>query len=144
MDDMDIAEAISLSAIALGHARRGNWDKAVGTMEYLNSRFPDGSGIQMLMQGCADTVAIHQGAEPLKAAPLELMFVNEAGDHADADSVDPDQRWAGRFIAARAAGDKDTCAALVDSCESDQQYAKRVGALLQVAAITLNMIEAPK
>lgn len=143
MDTLERNEATALAAIVLAHARRGNWEASAETMTWIQHRFPDGSGIQLLMQGCADTVVSYQGLTPMKTANLELQFVNEHGKETSADDVPPAQRWAGRYVAARAVNDWDTCCALVESCASDAEYGERVGALVQVAAQTLNMVGAP-
>jgi hypothetical protein len=136
-------DAIIRSAIILAQARMGNWETAAHQVNDLGTAH-GGAGIQILCMGLADTVVIQQGGftngEDEVVAPL---WVDEDGNAGDADSVTrPEIRWAGRFLAARAAGDTDACKALWESASQDQ-FTANVFAMLEVAATTLNAVGAP-
>lgn len=144
MESHQQVEAIVLSALALNHARRGDWEKVVEIVKKLDSEeFAGGAGIQLLMLSLADTVVIHQGGPPDPDDVFLPVFADTAGNVSDVDEVRREIAWAGRFIAARAAGDYPSCAALVNSITDDEEWAQRVYGLLEVAATTLNMLDAP-
>jgi hypothetical protein len=68
------------------------------------------------------------------------VWVDTTGTVGNADDVRPAVRWAGRFIAALAVDDEAACAALVNSCTSDAEFCQNVCAMLEVAAMTLNIV----
>lgn len=143
MEPHEKYDAIIRSAMILAQARRNNWHEAAKLVNELADTY-DGPGIQVLICGLADTIIIHQGghttADDIVVAP---MWVGPDGATSDADGVSrPEILWAGRFLAARAALDEDTCAALVNS--SDADYSRNVFGLLEVAATTLNEMGAPE
>jgi hypothetical protein len=144
-------EAMQRSAVVLAHARAGNWIEAGNAVGELAERF-DGPGIQILIVGLADTMVHAQGGDELPPGITDDMvvhrpvWIDQNGDTIDnaTEVPRPDIRWAGQFIAARAAFDEDACAALVDSCADDpESYCNNVLAVLEVTATTLNMIGAP-
>jgi hypothetical protein len=137
------AEAILRSAVILAHARAGRWPQAGNDVKALAERF-DGAGIQILIMSLADTLVAAQGGHTQGVA-TRPVWVDPDGPIEDANDVDrPEIVWAGRFIAARAALDEDTCAALVNSCGNDPEaYSANIYAVLEVTADTLNMIGTP-
>lgn len=137
-------DAILRCAVILRHARAGNWH-AVGHDVNELAHLYDGRGIQLLIMGCADTMIAHQGG-PLPAGQLVApLWIDCHGTTTDASGVNrPEVVWAGQFIAAHAAQDTDTCAALVNSCADDPgRYADNVLAVIEVTAYTLNSMNAP-
>jgi hypothetical protein len=141
-DDRD--EAVLRSAVILSHARAGRWRDAGRDVGALAQRF-DGPGIQILIMGLAETMVAVQGGPTHAGVPTRPIWVDDDGAIEDADQVGrPEIVWAGRFIAAHAAGDEDACAALVNSCAGDPEaYSDNVYAVLEVTADTLNMMGAP-
>lgn len=138
------AEAILRSAVILSHARAGRWLDAAADVNALAERF-DGPGIQILIMGLADTMVSAQGGPTTGGHATRPVWVDPDGAIEDANDVGrPEVVWAGRFIAARAALDEDTCAALVNSCVNDPAaYSRNVCAVLEVTANTLNMMGVP-
>jgi hypothetical protein len=136
-------DAFVQSSSALVAARCGDWERAVRTVEALAEQY-DGEGVQILLLGLADTLLIRLGAPPRPDQTVALMWVDpDRGPIFNADDVSrPEIRWAGRFIAARAAGDNDTCAALVNSCANEDEYSRSVFAVLETVATTLNAMTA--
>jgi hypothetical protein len=141
-------EAFERSAVILAHARAGNWIEAGNEVGELAERF-NGPGIQILLVGLADTMVHAQGGDELPSGVTPDMvihrplWIDEYGDTIDnaTEVARPDIRWAGQFIAARAALDEDACAALVNSCADDPEtYCNNVLAVLEVTATTLNRI----
>jgi hypothetical protein len=136
-------EAIIMSSVILAHARAGAWSEAGAGITALAERF-DGAGIQIMITGLADTMIYHQGGHRSDDVPVQPVWFDLDGAMDDADGVPrPEIVWAGRFIAARAALDEDACAALVNSCAHDPEaYSQNVFAVVEVAATTLNALDA--
>lgn len=133
------SEVEMLAAVALGWSRRSNWEKCGGIVGEISDRF-GAEGMQILVLGLADTVIIQQfGTFPPPGTRVAPLWVGESGASADADNVSPTLRWVGRFVAARAADDWETCCALVNSC-TDHEFTANVCMLLDVAGTTLNAI----
>lgn len=133
-------DAIAMSSRALIHARDDNWAEAGTNVQELADRF-GGPGIQVLLIGLADTMLIHQGGWANADDLVLPLWTDSDGNIADVEDVRPEFRWAGRFIAARAADDEDACAALVNSITSDDEFTACVCAMLEVVATTINMIK---
>jgi hypothetical protein len=142
LNDLERIDAIAMSSRALIFARADNWPAAGSQVQELAGRF-EGPGIQVLLIGLADTMLIHQGGPPpgVTDAVVVPLWLDNVGNIADVDDVRPEIRWAGRFIAARAADDEDACSALVNSIASDEEFTSCVCAMLEVVATTLNMIK---
>jgi hypothetical protein len=136
---MTHTEVVRLTATALGHARVGDWTQAGVDVQSMRDGYGD-EGVQVFLLGLADEVLVHQGGPGLPGELVMPVWVDSTGAVGDADDVPPAVRWAGRFIAARAADDAAACAALVNSCSSDAEFFKNVCAMLEVAAITVNSI----
>lgn len=74
---------------------------------------------------------------PRGDGPVRLQWVEHATGrvHGDADAVRPAERWAGRLLAARAAGDLDGFRALVEAVPADPAVVgDHVGAMVQMTA----------
>ena len=133
--------AIRTGAKALAYARVKDWSRAGEAVQELHDNYEGGEGIQLFLLGLADTLLIHQGAKPQQDAMVLPMWVDPSGDTTlFADDVPPPLRWAGRFIAARAALDEPACAALYESIANDEEFTDNVCALLDIVATSLNMI----
>lgn len=133
------SEVEMLAAVALGWSRRSAWEKCGETVCEISDRF-GAEGMQILVLGLADTMILQQfGKFPPPGARVAPLWVDEGGPSIDADNVSPAFRWVGRFVAARAARDWETCCALVNSC-SDDEFTANVCMLLDVVATTINAI----
>lgn len=81
--------------------------------------------------------ALQLAKDALAAAIREDWFRRVDGDQrvTDADGVPrPEVAWAGRMLAARAAGDEDAWRALLTSVP-DAEFGRHVGALLEMCAL---------
>ena len=132
-------DAANLTATALCHARVGDWMQAGADVQAMHERY-GGEGIQVFLLGLADEVLVHQGGPGVPGELVMPVWVDPTGAVGNADDVRPAVRWAGRFIAARAADDPAACASLVNSCASDAEFFKNICAMLEVAATTLNIV----
>ncbi len=95
-----------------------------------------GEGVIAAMSAWCDTLLIHTHDIDPKV-PLRLLFVNaDTGDIGDADDVPPEVRWAGRLVAARAAMDKPTWDALIDSIPHDDSAISRHISVLLRSIVT--------
>lgn len=72
-------------------------------------------------------------AAPGAGEPMTWSCV-EHGHVMTADQVDPDLRWAGWMITARAHGDLDQATALINLIDGDQQYTEYLTAVLHVCS----------
>jgi hypothetical protein len=135
----EYADTVRLTATALSHARAGHWMQTGADVQAVHDRY-GGEGIQVLLLGLADAMLFHQGGPAMTEEPVMPVWVDTTGAVGNADDVRPAVRWAGRFIAARAADDAVACAALVKSCTSDVEFSQNVCAMLEVAATTLNIV----
>jgi hypothetical protein len=145
LTDEDRFEVRMRSAVILNYARGDQWEKAGRGVMELAERF-DGVGIQMMLMGMADTMIHHQGGYNRPGELVMPMWIDEEGTQSTAEDVErADVRWAGQFCAARAAQDEATCAALVNSCAADsERYTLNILAVVEVTALTLNAIGAPR
>jgi hypothetical protein len=133
--------ALEVAAKALVCARVDDWPQASDAVQELHDSYP-GEGIQLLLLALSDTLLRHQGGTPPQPDAVVLpMWVDTAtGTTSLADDVPPPIRWAGRFIAARAANDEDACAALFNSIATDEEFTENVCAVLEIVAVSLNVI----
>lgn len=100
-----------------------------------------GQAVWIAMQGWSDTFLVEAGVEGGTDTPVALAFFdNESGRVGMADEVPASVAWAGRFIAARAAGDRATCEALFRSVGSSEERAACVGALLTTCALNIRAL----
>lgn len=140
-ESFDRDTARILAGQVLGHARQGEWDKAGSVLNDL-TEIHGAEGIEVLAFGVADTLIFHQrGSHP--GQPVAPLWIDDASGRVHSvDDVPLTRRWAGRFLAARAASDVDMCVALWNS-GNDNQFTANVCALVELAAETLNMGRAP-
>lgn len=144
MNRSDLDRAVTLSTLALRHGRDGDWDAAGDTVADIYDQCGP-AGIWVLAIGLADTMVIHQGGANISSDAIAMpAYVTLSGDPLDVDEVPAPERWAGRFIAARAVRDQETCEALVMSLNNDAEFRAAIAALLHITANTLNLIEAPE
>lgn len=139
MTPEDKGGAVHMAATALAHARLRQWEEAGAQVRALQERYGF-EGVQVLMIGLADTVLYYQGGPAEPGGLVAPMWLSVDGKVARADEVRPAVRWAGRFIAARAADDLDGCNDLVAACTGDAEFSDNVCALIEVAACTLNTL----
>lgn len=142
MNETEYDDAANLFLRAPHCARVGNWTQASAVVRELDDRY-DGEGVKILLIELADTMILCRGGLPRPDQVMVPVVEDTVGRSFDVNDVRPEVRWAGRFVAARAAGDETTCAALVNSCTTNDEFTLHVAALLQVAAATLNTVGAP-
>jgi hypothetical protein len=135
----EYTDALTLTATALSHARAGSWSQTSADLQAMHDLY-GGDGIQVLLYGLADAILVPQGGPGMPGELVMPVWVDPTGAIGNADDVPPAVRWAGRFVAARAVGDEAACTALVDSCTSDAEFCQNVCAMLEVAAMTLNVV----
>lgn len=144
MNASELDRALLLSAVALQHARDGDWDTAGDTLADIYAECGP-VGIWVLAIGLADTMVIHQGGADIGPDAIAMpSYVDLSGDPLDVDEVAPPERWAGRFVAARAVRDQAACDALVATLADDDEFRAAIAALLHITANTLNLIGAPE
>jgi hypothetical protein len=129
--------ALKLCAKALDCACADDWVGAGETVQELHTTY-GGEGLQLFLIALADTLLTIQGARPSPDAVVAPMWVKPDGDVGLADDVPAPVRWAGRFIAARAADDEAGCAALWNSITNDDEFSDNILATLDVVATTIN------
>jgi hypothetical protein len=136
--------AVALASLALANARLGEYDAADKVIDQLQDLF-GGIGMQVLIIGLADTMlAAHGGATPSPDVLVAPVWIDCCGNIGGADDVPPAIRWAGRFVAARAADDFDAAQALIQSCADDDEFSENLSALLHCVATTVNVIAAQR
>lgn len=136
------ADALALARAALTQARGHDWSAASSTVEALQDRYGP-PGISFLIVALADAVLAHQGIERGGDALVLPVWLDSTQQRCgSADDVPPRVRWAGRFIAARAADDEATAVALLDSLVDDAEFSDRVSALMEITVDTLNELDA--
>lgn len=111
------------------------WNKCALKIKELQDRF----GVQalgILLVHCADVQLRYQGIARDPDNTVQPVWIDPAtGEVLDADQVDDDAKvWAGRFVAARAANDKDSAQALLRTTETLEQSAARISAVLSMTA----------
>jgi hypothetical protein len=136
--------AVCLAAQALAFARVDDWSRAGDVVQELHDTYA-GEGVQVMLIALADTLLMYQGGykDPQRpdAVVLPMWIDTSTGSTALADDVPPPIRWAGRFIAARAALDEDACAALWNSVTTDEEFTENICATLEMVAVSLNVIK---
>ncbi|MGH3985920.1 MAG: hypothetical protein ACRDTZ_01200 [Pseudonocardiaceae bacterium] len=135
-------DAAVQSASALCAAITGDWARAARDVGALADQY-QGQGVQILLLGLADTLIARLG-EPAPDQLIAIAWMDPVvgGVTFNAEDVPrPEIRWAGRFIAARAAKDHSQCVALVNACHDETEYAHNVFAVLEVVAMTLRAIK---
>jgi hypothetical protein len=137
-------KATALAAKILYHARRNDWDQVTTTANQLHTDYGD-LGTQILIMGLADTLIARQGGPVRNGQPVQPGWLPPGAGAVttNADDVPPRIRWAGRFIAARSAGDHDTCRALLGACATDEEFQDCVLGLIDATATTLNYLLGP-
>ncbi|MGI5423075.1 hypothetical protein [Actinomadura luteofluorescens] len=122
-----------LATAALNAVLRGDHPAADRALDQLAAQHGMAGVTNALVTWC-DT-ALKQ--IPSGAGPVTLQWVEHgtARVHGDANRVRPAERWAGRLLAARAAGDRHTFIALVESVPPTRAaVGEHVGAMVQMAA----------
>ena len=132
---------VQLAARALRATVAGRRDVAA---EALIEVFQAGPrAVSTLLSTVADThIAAHErqhGQLPPDEVVAPVWVNVDTGRIAGADGVAPMWRWAGRWVAARAAGDRDQCEALLGALHQlgVDELIEHVGALLQMCALTV-------
>lgn len=133
-DDELHPDLMRLGAAALQAAINNDWAAASTALERITARHP--GNIWAVVCAWVDTMGNYAGVdEALEAGiPLSLGFVDGlTGEELDTDEVPAAERWAGRLITARLAGDRDTWEALIDVLP-DGVAARRIFMVLQTCA----------
>jgi hypothetical protein len=131
-----------LTLTAVREATRGDWAAAQQAVDAISTE--TGGALYALVAWADWTVGWHAKARglPLPSEVPGGVIVRplwaDPGTgriEADADAVSPPARWAGRFIAARAALDHEQCQALIGVLPADSRECGRyVSALLSACA----------
>lgn len=136
-------DVLLLAAEALRDAMREDWEGATRRLKAISDEH-GGDGLACAICAWCDTLAArHPATAAMKAgAVVQLGWTrDEITGIETADDVDPESRWAGQVIMARARMDLGTLGALMGAIprtpEGSGQY---IGALLQMVAITLTRI----
>jgi len=125
--------ALQLAKDALAAAIREDWPQVASKLQDIAEFGP--RGLERAMLGFCDTAIARSGVRP--GQPMRIRFRRGDGDQrvTDADGVPrPEVAWAGRMLAARAAGDEDAWRALLTSVP-DAEFGRHVGALLEMCAL---------
>lgn len=132
--------ALELTGRLLGHAADEDW-RAVGVLVDEVFRLDSSHALLTMLYAAADIqLAAHEnrvGRAPDGAEVVEPVWVEAGtGRVGGADDVPPAPRWAGRFIAARAAGDRQQCEALIRVLAGldPQQFGEHVLAVIESCA----------
>lgn len=138
------ARVIQLAGAALRSAMREDHQAARVAVQAISDE-TGGPGVELAIHAWADTLirAYRQATGTPDDAPVQPGWVNAGtGDIAgDADDVPAEVRWAGRFIAARAAMDHPACYALLTALPDDRAaIGAHVVALLNITALTLRTL----
>lgn len=90
-------------------------------------------GIHTILLALADTIAAKQGFNYTASGPVVPIFLDVAeGRIEGVDTTPPRIRWAGRFVAARAAQDQHQCQALLDSCAGFDELIDGVSGMFEI------------
>lgn len=162
LDDRDLTEAEQAEAVILAarlvaetrlshrlppREREDAWHGIGDRITEMAVRF-GANGMRLLLLGLADTIVIHQwGRAPLitqegdpSLVAVSPLWMDTTGVLCeDPEKIPPPVRWAGRFVAARAANDRAGCEALLSSL-SPGEFGQGLCALLDCCAATLNLI----
>lgn len=135
---------IHLAGDALRSAIREDHQAAAAAVQAISDE-AGGPGVELAVHAWADTLiaAYRQATGTADTAPVQPGWINAGtGDiAADADGVPGEVRWAGRFIAARAAMDHPACYALLTALPDDgAAIGAHVLALLNMTALTLRTL----
>lgn len=127
-----------LSATAMERIAASDPDGALKAVTEIQNVFGD-PGLLESMVMWADAAGAFAWPETPRGdpVPLHYQYVDTKED-VPADDVPYGQRWAGRWIAARKADDRDTAQALIDSAAADDMLDDCIAAVLYVAAHTVD------
>jgi hypothetical protein len=136
------AVADPLAAGALQAAIEEDHDAAIAAVNEIGGALGPGAVIYAMYRW-ADTLIYHMpGGGPDEGGHVSLAWLPEPGaTPLAAGDVDPLNRWAGQFIAARTALDHGACKALIAAAEGEETL--HVWALLCVVAVNLRALTTP-
>jgi hypothetical protein len=129
--------AVMLGARVLAEARAGHWAE-VGPLVNQIAREYGADGQMTLLYGLADSLGTMVGGDGRTVAP---MWREEgSADITGPGAVPPEMAWAGRFLAARIAWDREATEALLDAVPDDATWSRNVSALISMTALTINRL----
>lgn len=135
-------QAMLLAAAALHKAMADDWHAAGRVIERIADEC-GATGLARAMLGWCDTLIARDPALAglAEGGAVMLVFKETKSGRIDtnADDVPPCARWAGRMVAARAAGDRATWDALMGAVPADEQGA-HVSAVLEGVALSLRRL----
>ena len=139
---------IQLATEALQAAMDENPAAAAAALKAINSEL-GGQGVTLAIIAWCDALIIRyrEATGTPDDSPVRLAWQQEeTGDiSATGNDVPPETRWAGQFIAARAALDKAACDALIASLPEDGwAIGGYISALLNTVALTLRRMAASR
>jgi hypothetical protein len=108
------SKPVRLAHAALVAGVDGKWKRVEDILRRLNTECP-GPGLGDALVAWCDAMAQHaEGGEP-EFQPVRIATMNaDTGGLNSPEGNTPELRWAGRLIAARAAGDRDQFVAVMD------------------------------
>ena len=125
-----------LAAAALQASIAGDLAMASRLLQTLHDRFGSEAVLPATF-AFIDSMCTEITGKPTTHSGIELQFFDENGTVSGADGVTaPEFLWAGRFIGARFANDKETAEALVESC-GEHEYSANIGAVLAMCGVTI-------
>jgi hypothetical protein len=130
--------AVTLAARVLAEARAGHWAETAALAGQLAREY-GADGQLTLVYGVADAVGVLAGAvhgKPVQVTPV--WQEHGSGEITGPEAVSPETAWAGRFLAARIAWDREACDALMAAVPDDETWSRNVSALISIAALTIN------
>jgi hypothetical protein len=130
--------ALQMAADALNAAIAEDWDAARKTLRNLSDEH-GGEGVGIALLGWCDVLI--SKTLGLRGSAVELLFMEKStGAIGHARRVPREVSWAGQMLAARAANDRDTWDALLQSLpDSTIAASVYVSALLEVVALNLRI-----
>lgn len=125
---------ISMASQTLLMAVLGLWDHAYVLVQRIEAEAGGEAVLDAMIFWVDAWLGIH--GKPPEDIAVRLAFRDlSGGPDRDADDVPPEIAWAGRFMAARAAGDDDQIVALINSVPKDAEIGgSHVQALLFACA----------
>ena len=136
--------ALELTDRALGCAVAGDWWAAGELIGQIYQM--DGNSLLTLLYATADTHILAQeqrfGRRPDNVEVVMPVWLDVAtGRIGGAAGVPPAPRWAGRFVAARAAGDRQQCEALLKVLAGldTEQFNAHVAALVEMCVAAMRL-----
>ncbi|MCW2903972.1 MAG: hypothetical protein JWO67_6237 [Streptosporangiaceae bacterium] len=148
MDDLTPDQVLRVKRLASGalvHARFSDLPSATVMVNKALEEFSY-NGLILCLMLWADTVAEAQGLlKDGRGKRVTPVWNNTRTGKTtrNADEVAAPGRWAGRFLAARAARDHDLCEGLIQSiADHPEQFTATVNVMLAASATTLNNIAA--